>query len=289
MRRGFTDLGAGDHGLWMIRCDAMEGPCEHPATEPLIVFDSVSKAFGGPPVLDCLDLSVPTGKTTVILGPSGAGKSVILKLMIGLLRPESGDILFAGKRISSMSERDLFGVRRRIGFLFQQGALFDSMTVLENVAFPLREHTGMDTAARLTCVRDTLALLGVETLIDRLPAELSGGQRKRVALARAIVLRPECLLYDEPTTGLDPIRSDVVAKLIQMLQRELRPTSVVVTHDIPLAFKVADQMLLLRQGQIHLAGPPGIFTESDDAVVRSFLDGHATAEELCAIESEAAA
>lgn len=267
----------------------MGSPSDQPAAESLIAFDSVTKAFGGPPVLDAMNLHVPIGQTTVILGPSGAGKSVMLKLMIGLLRPEQGRILFAGERIDSMSERALFGVRRRVGFLFQQGALFDSMTVLENVAFPLREHTAMDTAARLISVRDTLALLGIDGLIDRLPAELSGGQRKRVALARAIVLRPECLLYDEPTTGLDPIRSDVVAKLIQMLQRELKPTSVVVTHDIPLAFKVADQMLLLRHGQIHLAGPPSVFSESDDPVVRSFLDGHATAEELRAIESEVAA
>jgi len=267
----------------------MGGSSDHSSTEPLIAFDAVSKSFDGPPVLDSLDLNVPSGRTTVILGPSGAGKSVVLKLMIGLLRPEAGEIHFAGARVDSMSERDLFGVRRRVGFLFQQGALFDSMTVLENVAFPLREHTLMDTAARLSRVRDTLALLGIDGLIGRLPAELSGGQRKRVALARAIVLRPECMLYDEPTTGLDPIRSDVVAKLIQMLQQELHPTTVVVTHDIALTFKVADQVLLLRDGRIHLAGPPEVFTRSDDPVVRSFLDGHATAEELRAIESEVAA
>lgn len=267
----------------------MGGLPTHPTVPPLIAFHAVEKAFGGPPVLDSLDMSVPTGETTVILGPSGAGKSVMLKLMIGLLRPESGGVLFAGERVDLMSERALFNVRRRVGFLFQQGALFDSMTVLENIAFPLREHTDLDTPARLIRVRDTLALLGVDGLIDALPAELSGGQRKRVALARAIVLRPECLLYDEPTTGLDPIRSDVVAKLLLMLQRELKPTSVVVTHDIPLAFKVADTMLLLRNGKIHLAGPPEVFTKSDDPIVRSFLDGHATEEELRAIESEVAA
>ena len=267
----------------------MGGSPSHPTAPPLIAFTAVQKAFGGPPVLDSLDMSVPTSQTPVILGPSGAGKSVMLKLMIGLLRPEAGEVRFANERVDLMSERALFAVRRRVGFLFQQGALFDSMTVLENIAFPLREHTDLDTAARLICIRDTLALLGIDGLIDRLPAELSGGQRKRVALARAIVLRPECMLYDEPTTGLDPIRSDVVAKLLQMLQREFKPTSVVVTHDIPLAFKVADQMLLLRNGRIHLGGPPEIFTKSDDPVVRSFLDGHATEEELRAIESEVAA
>lgn len=266
----------------------MGGSPTHQTAPPLLAFNAVHKAFGGPPVLDSLDMSVPTGQTTVILGPSGAGKSVMLKLMIGLLRPDAGEVLFAGERVDLMSEQTLFAVRRRVGFLFQQGALFDSMTVLENIAFPLREHTDLDTKARLICIRDTLALLGIDGLIDRLPAELSGGQRKRVALARAIVLRPECMLYDEPTTGLDPIRSDVVAKLLKMLQREFKPTSVVVTHDIPLAFKVADQMLLLRNGHIHLAGPPEVFSQSNDPLVRSFLDGHATEEELRAIESEVA-
>ncbi len=244
-------------------------------TPPLIRLESVHKSFGGPPVLDGIDLEIPRHNTTVILGPSGAGKSVALKLMIGLLKPESGAIWFDDDRIESMPESSLIRIRQRIGFLFQQGALFDSMSVLENIAFPLREHTTMPSGERRARVLETLRLLGVEETIDRLPSELSGGQRKRIALARAVALRPECMLYDEPTTGLDPIRSDVVARLIQLLRRELNPTSVVVTHDIPLAFKVADQMLLLRQGRIHLAGPPSAFEHSDDPIVRSFLDGDA--------------
>jgi len=256
----------------------MQSSGEYP--EPILKFRDVTKGFGGSPVLDAIDLSVSRGDTTVILGPSGAGKSVMLKLMIGLLRPDAGEIVFDGTRMDRLPERSLGDIRRRIGFLFQHGALFDSMSVLENVAFPLREHTGLDAPARRARVRETLALLGVDELIDRLPAELSGGQQKRVALARSVVLRPECMLYDEPTTGLDPIRSDVVARLIAMLRRELQPTSVVVTHDIALAFKVADHMLLLRKGHIHLAGPPEAFQDSDDPVVRSFLDGKATADDL---------
>jgi len=235
-----------------------------------------------------MDLDVVTGRTTVILGPSGAGKSVMLKLMIGLLQPEAGEIWFGGTRIDRLAERHLGDIRRRTGFLFQQGALFDSMTVLENVSFPLQEHTNLDAAARRKRVRETLQLLGVAELMARLPAELSGGQRKRIALARAVVLRPECMLYDEPTTGLDPIRSDVVSKLIQMLRSELHPTSVVVTHDIPLAFKVADHMVLLRHGRIHMEGPPEAFSSSEDPVIRSFLDGHATEDDLEPTDTEAA-
>ncbi|MDP7029837.1 MAG: ABC transporter ATP-binding protein [Phycisphaerales bacterium] len=261
----------------------------HEHADPILEFRHITKGFGGPPVLDGIDLTVRRGDTTVILGPSGAGKSVMLKLMIGLLRPDAGEIIFDGTRIDQHSERDLGDVRRRIGFLFQHGALFDSMTVLENVAFPLREHTDLDTAARRARVRETLALLGVDDLIDRLPAELSGGQQKRVALARSVVLRPECMLYDEPTTGLDPIRSDVVARLIAMLRRELNPTSVVVTHDIALAFKVADHVLLLRRGSIYLAGPPEVFESSQDPVVRSFLDGRATVDDLHDADPGAAA
>jgi phospholipid/cholesterol/gamma-HCH transport system ATP-binding protein len=258
----------------------MLSPAPQSKTDAFIAFKDVHKAFDGPPVLDGLSLEIKRGDTTVILGPSGAGKSVMLKLMIGLLRPDRGEVYFADNRVNEWSEQDWGSVRSRIGFLFQHGALFDSMSVLENVAFPLREHTELDGVERRYRVREMLALLGVDELIDRLPAELSGGQQKRVALARAVVLRPECMLYDEPTTGLDPIRSDVVAKLIHMLRRELQPTSVVVTHDIPLAFKVADRIMLLRDGRVHLAGAPNVFKESDDPIVRSFLDGKATADDL---------
>ncbi len=287
LKQGVTLNGPGRHGPGMIGCGRMQSSQEHAG--PILEFRRITKGFGGPPVLDAINLSVNRGDTTVVLGPSGAGKSVMLKLMIGLLRPDAGEVRFDGDRVDDLPERQLGPFRRRIGFLFQHGALFDSMTVLENVAFPLREHTDLDAPARRARVRETLALLGVDELIDRLPAALSGGQQKRVALARSVVLRPECMLYDEPTTGLDPIRSDVVARLIHMLRRELQPTSVVVTHDIALAFKVADHMVLLRRGRIHLAGAPAVFETSEDPVVRSFLDGRATADDLHDADPGAAA
>jgi len=256
--------------------------------EPLICFRHVSKSFEGPPIIDGLDLEISRGSTTVILGPSGAGKSVTLKLMVGLLRPDRGEITFDGMPLNDLKESELIDIRRRIGFLFQQGALFDSLTVLENIAFPMREHTNLDDTERRKQALEVLSMLGIPELIDRLPAELSGGQRKRVALARAIVLKPECLMYDEPTTGLDPIRSDVVAKRIQMLQQTLQPTSIVVTHDIPLAFKVADRMLLLNRGSVHFEGTPSDFENSQDPIVRNFLDGNAMDEDLLMTDGSAA-
>ena len=260
-----------------------------PPDKALISLQGVDKSFGDIHVLQGMDLEVPTGCTTVILGPSGAGKSVTLKLIIGLLKPDAGRVWALGEQVDQLPEHRLVDIRRRIGFLFQQGALFDSMSVLENISFPLREHTTMNAAQRRQAAEEVLTLLGIEACIDRLPSELSGGQRKRVALARSIVQRPECILYDEPTTGLDPIRSDVVAHLLNRLQKVLGGTSVVVTHDIPLAFKIADHMVLLREGHSWLSGPPDIFNQSDDPVVRSFLDGKATAEDLRAMESEHAA
>lgn len=254
--------------------------------QPLIALRDVSKSFGSVHVLRKLNLEVPTGGTTVILGPSGAGKSVTLKLIIGLLRPDAGSVMALGQRIDQLQEPQLVDIRRRIGFLFQQGALFDSMSVLENISFPLREHSDMDASARRDAAFEVLQLLGIESCIDRLPEELSGGQRKRVALARAIVQRPECILYDEPTTGLDPIRSDVVAHLLNQLQQTLGGTSLVVTHDIALAFKVADHMVLLRDGTAWLSGPPETFQASTDPVVRNFLDGTASPEDLLAMEAE---
>ena len=271
----------------MIRCGPVAGIPD--PSQPLIALRNVSKSFGDVHVLRELNLDVPSGGTTVILGPSGAGKSVTLKLIIGLLQPDAGSVMALGERIDQLQEQQLVDIRRRIGFLFQQGALFDSMSVLENIAFPLREHSDMDAGARRAAALDVLHLLGIESCIDRLPGELSGGQRKRVALARAIVQRPECILYDEPTTGLDPIRSDVVAHLLNQLQERLGGTSLVVTHDIPLAFKVADHMVLLRDGKAWLSGSPDIFQNSTDPVVRNFLDGTASAEDLLAMESEHAA
>ncbi len=239
---------------------------------PIASLHGVWKSFDGRPVLQGLDLEIPTGGTLVVMGPSGCGKSVMLKHLVGLLRPDAGEVRFHGERIDRLDERRLVPIRRRIGFLFQQAALFDSLTVRENVAFPLREtgNAGPDLEDR---VRATLDRVGLADTLDRMPAELSGGMRKRVGLARAIVLEPELVLYDEPTTGLDPIRANVINSLIIRLQRELNITSVVVTHDLDSAFQVADRMVLLHRGTVRLEGTPDEIRNSEDPIVRTFLEG----------------
>ena len=251
---------------------------EQPSPPPVFQLTNVWKSFDGRPVLRGIDLSIPVGGTLVVMGPSGCGKSVMLKHLVGLLRPDEGEIRFHGERIDQYSERQLVAVRRRIGFLFQQAALFDSLTVRDNVSFPLREtgQAGPDLEAR---VRETLDRVGLVEALDRMPAELSGGMRKRVGLARAIVLNPELILYDEPTTGLDPIRANVINDLIVRLQRELSITSVVVTHDLDSAFQVADQMILLHQGRVRALGTPDEIRVSEDPVVRGFLEGQESAAE----------
>ena len=247
---------------------------------PLIRLESVSKSFGPVQALEGIDLEFNRGQTTVVLGPSGCGKSVMLKHIIGLLRPDTGQVRFNDRRIDQLREHELVDIRRRVGFLFQQGALFDSMTVGQNIAFPLREHTAVSRAERFRRVDRMLELVGVPGTADRMPSELSGGQRKRIALARSIVLEPEVVLYDEPTTGLDPIRSDVIAQLILRLQDALSLTSIVVTHDIPTAFKIADTMVMMNQGRILMTGEPEDFQSTRDEVIRRFLDGRASPEEL---------
>lgn len=250
----------------------MPSPVADPTAPPVFALRGLRKSFDGRPVLQGLDLDIPTGGTLVVMGPSGCGKSVMLKHLVGLLRPDQGEVRFHGERIDTLDERRLVPIRRRIGFLFQQAALFDSLTVRDNVAFPLREtgQAGPDLEER---VRTTLDRVGLADTLDRMPAELSGGMRKRVGLARAIVLEPELVLYDEPTTGLDPIRANVINDLIVRLQRELSITSVVVTHDLDSAFQVADRMVLLHRGRVRLEGEPDLFRHSADPVVRAFLEG----------------
>lgn len=239
---------------------------------PIVSLRGIRKTFDGRPVLQGLDLDVETGRSLVIMGPSGCGKSVLLKHIVGLLRPDSGEVRFHGQRIDGMNERGLRPIRRRIGFLFQGAALFDSMTVRENVAFPLLEtgQAGPDLESR---VRETLDRVGLADTLDKVPAELSGGMRKRVGLARAIVLEPEMVLYDEPTTGLDPIRANIINDLIVRLQRELNITSVVVTHDLDSAFQVADRMVLLHEGRVRMDGTPDTMRHTTDPIVRAFLEG----------------
>ncbi|MFM1804825.1 MAG: putative phospholipid import ATP-binding protein MlaF [Planctomycetota bacterium] len=263
---------------------AAAGDAGPSADAPVRVVDLV-KSFGRVRVLRGITLSFPRGKTTVVLGPSGCGKSVLLKHLIGLLRPDRGAVYYESERIDNLPERRLAPIRRQFGFLFQQGALFDSMTVAQNIAFPLREQEGGQPYDEESRVRYVLRLVGLEKTFNRYPSELSGGQQKRVALARAVVLRPRVILYDEPTTGLDPIRSDVINELILKLKQQLDVTSIVVTHDLASAFKVADHMVMLHEGNVVLEGSPEEFRNATNPVVRRFLRGEASEEELRAIRA----
>ena len=252
-------------------------------TSPLVEVRNLYKAFGENEVLKGVNVAFEAKKTTVVLGPSGCGKSVLLKHLIGLLRPDSGEVYFDGARVDTIPEKKMTPLRRQFGFLFQMGALFDSLDVRGNIEFPLREAGVEDAAERQRRVEEVLAMVGLESTIGMMPADLSGGQRKRIALARSIVLKPRAILYDEPTTGLDPIRSDVINELILKLQRELDATSIVVTHDLTSAFKVADHMILMLGGRVVLEGPPDRFEAPEDPEVRRFMEGRASDEELRAI------
>src|SRR4051795_11821038 len=216
----------------------------------------ISKRFGHHVVLNNVSLNIEAGRCIVVIGASGTGKSVLLKHIVGLLKPDSGEVWFDGQRLDILPERKLMVVRQRFGFLFQMGALFDSMTVADNVAFPLVEHTSKSPEEIAELVHKNLALVGMPDMGRKMPAELSGGQRKRAALARAIALGPDVVLYDEPTTGLDPIRAGVINELILKLQRELNITSIVVTHDMASAFKVATRIVMLHEGKLIFEGTP---------------------------------
>ncbi len=249
----------------------------------LIELKDVHKRFGRLIVLAGVDLFIEAGESVVVIGASGSGKSVMLKHIVGLLRPDSGGVWFDRQRIDTLPERALMTVRERFGFLFQMGALFDSMTVEDNVAFPLVEHTHKSPEEIRELVLHKLTMVGLPTVGKKMPAELSGGQRKRVALARAIALEPDVILYDEPTTGLDPIRSDVINELILKLKRELSVTSIVVTHDMQSAFKVGDRIVMLHDGRIIFDGTPQEIQQSEHPVVRRFVLGEASDEELATL------
>jgi phospholipid/cholesterol/gamma-HCH transport system ATP-binding protein len=235
----------------------------------------VHKRFGPLVVLRGIDLSLERGKTTVVIGESGTGKSVLLKNIMGLIRPDKGEVNFEGRRVDQLKPRQWVEIRKQFGFLFQMGALFDSLTAAQNVAFPLVEHTQYSDEEIEQIAQQKLAIVGLSGAGWKHPAELSGGQRKRVALARAIALSPKVVLYDEPTTGLDPIRSDSINDLIIKLQKDLAVTSIVVTHDMVSAFKVADRILMLHQGQFIADGPPEEIRNSTDPRVRRFVTGDA--------------
>ncbi len=244
---------------------------------------NVSKSFGTLRVLRDLNIDFERGQTTVILGPSGTGKSVLLKHIVGLLRPDAGEVYFDDIRVDDADEEHLVELRRRIGFLFQMGALFDSMSVGENVGFPLVEHTRLNRAERRERIDEALRVVGLAGTEPKMPAELSGGQRKRIALARAVVLHPDLVLYDEPTTGLDPIRADVINELIIRLNDELGNSSIVVTHDMASAKKIADRMVLLYDGRIVCDATPEEFLNSEDPLVQRFVQGRADDGDLQAI------
>ncbi|MDP3790858.1 MAG: ABC transporter ATP-binding protein [Candidatus Omnitrophota bacterium] len=242
----------------------------------MIEIINVSKTFGGHKVLDNLNLNVRDGETTVIIGRSGCGKSVLLKHIIGLLKPDSGNILIDGKNTTRMDEKELNEIRMKFGMLFQGAALFDSLTIFENVGFSMLEHTNATKQEVAKRVKECLALVGLKDIEDKKPAELSGGMKKRVGLARAILVRPQIILYDEPTTGLDPIMGDSINDLIVQLHARFKMTSIAVTHDMTSAYKIADRITMLYNGKIIADGTPDHIKNTKDPIVKQFITGAGT-------------
>ena len=245
-------------------------------TEPVIVLDRVSRAFGAKKVLAEASLEINAGEIVAILGASGSGKSVTLKTINGLIVPDSGSIDVLGHRVNELRERDLAPLRRRISYLFQGGALFDSMTVFDNIAFPIREHLKMDSEELARRVAALLTMVQLDDVEHLAPSELSGGMRKRVAVARALALEPEIMLYDEPTTGLDPVTSEAIARLIIDLGRSPSVTSVVVTHDLPLVSRVAERIVFLHDGKFVFSGTVAQARQASPESVRQFFDAGGT-------------
>lgn len=231
------------------------------------------KTLGEQPVLCGINLKITQGNTHVILGRSGSGKSVLLKHLVGLFQPDSGRVLIDGEDIAGLRERQLGPIRKKVGILFQSGALFDSMNVGENIAFPLRESGLKDEALIQFKVAEALEMVDLAGEEKKAPDKLSGGMRKRVGLARTIVSRPACLLYDEPTTGLDPIATDSINHLIRRLQKKLHATSIVVTHDMKTAFHTADRIAFLHEGRIYFEGTTQELRASKDPVLLDFVEG----------------
>ncbi len=239
----------------------------------IFVIENLCKSYGSKPVLENLSFEVERGECFVILGRSGSGKSVTLRQLNGLEKPDSGAVFFDGTDITGLSERELVPVRLRVAMLFQGGALFDSMSVYENVAFPIREHTRLTESEIGRSVREKLAAVRLEGIESRLPATLSGGMKKRVALARSLALDPEVVLFDEPTTGLDPMTSATIANLIQAARRSYEVTSVVVTHDLALARTVADRLGFIESGRFRFLGTWSEAESSPDSLLARFLAG----------------
>lgn len=240
--------------------------------DPILRVVELHKSFGPHDILRGINLSIPEGKTTVIIGGSGSGKSVLLKHLIALLRPDSGEVLFRGRNIHQMSSREMLEFRGKMGMLFQMAALFDSMTVYDNIAFPLREHRKLSRADEREMVMNSLQELNLYDVENKNPAELSGGQRKRVSLARATILRPEIILYDEPTTGLDPIMIKQVDDMIAETQQRLKVTSIVISHDMASTFRIAHKVAMLYKGQIIATGTPAELRVNPLPQVQEFIN-----------------
>jgi phospholipid/cholesterol/gamma-HCH transport system ATP-binding protein len=246
---------------------------QSPPDPPVIEVAGLVKQFGGRTVLDGINLTVNRGETLVIMGASGCGKSTLLRALIGAYRPDEGTVKLFGKDVWQLAGKELDSVRRRFGVLFQSGALFSSMTVGENVALPLKEHTDLNPEMIDMMVKVKLELVGLREAENQLPSQISGGMAKRAGLARAIALDPELLFYDEPTSGLDPIMTGIIDGLIVDLSRTMNVTSVVVTHDLKSAFRVADRMVVLNNGKVVTEGKPNEIKNSEDPFVRRFVQG----------------
>ena len=239
----------------------------------MIAVRSLAKKIGQQEILRHVDLKVAKGETLVIIGRSGGGKSVLLKHLVGLMKPDAGEIWIDGQDIIGMSERELAEIRQKVGILFQGGALFDSMTVEENIAFPLREAGERNSKILRAKVDEMLEVMEMEGEHDKMPVNLSGGMKKRVGLARSIVRRPSCVLYDEPTAGLDPVVADSINRLIRRLQERFGITSIVVSHDMKSAFHVANRIAYLHEGRIYFHGTPESLQQSTDPLIQDFLLG----------------
>ena len=240
----------------------------------MIRLDNISKSFGDHVVLDQLNLTIEPEKITVIIGQSGCGKSVLLKHMIALIRPDSGQVFVDGEDITLLDEKGLNQTRKKFGMLFQDAALFDSMTVGDNVAFPIREHTQLSEKDIRTVVFEKLKMVGLADVFHQMPSELSGGMRKRVGLARAIALDPKIILFDEPTTGLDPIMKDAIDDLIMKTQEQTHATCIVISHDIDSAFKIGNKLAMLSDGKIVEYGTPDELKASKIPAVVNFIKGY---------------
>jgi phospholipid/cholesterol/gamma-HCH transport system ATP-binding protein len=255
------------------------------ANSAMIAVRGLAKRIGEQEILRGVNLEVVRGETLAIIGRSGGGKSVLLKHLVGLMQPNAGEIWIEGQNITGLNERKLGTIRQKIGILFQGAALFDSMTVAENIAFPLREAGERDPKILREKVREMLDVVELEGQEEKMPVSLSGGMKKRVGLARSIIRRPKCVLYDEPTSGLDPVVSDSINRLIRRLQERLGMTSIVVTHDMKSAFHVADHIAYLHEGRIYFYGTSSELQQSNDPILQDFLIGRSDGQRGNEVES----